>query len=75
MQKFILVLNFRSERHSQSKKLMSPECSRRCPADQKPEGSGYDKQTLGITKKLIWVIKEHNLQTSVLRPKYLHVQK
>ena len=33
-----------------------------------------DKQTLGITKKLFWVIKEQNLQTFVLRPTYLHVQ-
>ena len=34
-----------------------------------------DKQTLAITKKLLWVIKEQNLQTFVLRPMYLHVQK
>ena len=34
-----------------------------------------DKQTLGITKKLLWVIKEQNLQTFVLRRMYLHVQK
>ena len=31
-----------------------------------------DKQTLGTTKKT-GVIKEQNLQTSVLRPMYLHV--
>ena len=34
-----------------------------------------DKQTLETTKKLIWVIKEQNLQTFVLRPIYLHVRK
>ena len=33
------------------------------------------KKTLGITKKLISIIKEQNLQTSVLCPMYLHVQK
>ena len=33
-----------------------------------------DKQTLGITKILLWVIKEQNLQTFVLHPMYLHVQ-
>ena len=34
-----------------------------------------EKKTLGITKKLISIIKEQNLQTSVLCPMYLHVQK
>ena len=34
-----------------------------------------DQQTLGITIKLIWVIKEQNLPNFVLRPMYLHVQK
>ena len=34
-----------------------------------------EKKTLGIMKKLTWVIKEQNLQTSFLRPMYLHVQK
>ena len=30
--------------------------------------------SLGITEKIIWVIKEQNLQTFVLRPMYFHVQ-
>ena len=34
-----------------------------------------EEKTLEITKKLIWVINEQNLQRSVLHPMYLHVQK